>query len=761
MNRFARKIFSSLPISIFIFFIAVPTFCYAGKTQQDTVNTTDLGQKSFHLSISDGLVTLDAQWADLRRILEEISEKTGVAIEIGAEVGGSISASFKEIPLHEALKKITANCAMVFLKEGTQDYDEVEKVVVLASSQNLVTTQTKLKTKVQGFLESPPHDFLKQSPPPVKAASHAIVNEKTGIESEVVSNELIVRFKKGLPREDILALLAKTGTTIKTHIEALNYYVLSLPSHLSVNAALRWYREHGVVDQCEPNYLIPIRTIPNDPDFSRQWSLHNTGQTGGVDDAHIDAVEAWGIEHGKAEVVIAIIDTGVVHTHEDLAANIWHNPGEIPDNGIDDDENGYVDDTIGWDFVDSFGGAADEDFETPDNNPMDRHGHGTHVAGIAGAVTNNGLGIAGVAWNCKIMPVRAVYKTPSGGGVMESADASLAIVYAAENGARVINLSWGDYQKSELIEDAITFATNKGALVCAAAGNENSSGLIYPAASENAAVLAVGATDSHDNKALFSNYGNWVDVSAPGVNIYSTHLIDSYRQMSGTSMAVPHVTGVAALVFSYSPDISPLEVKTRIMHSVDVFTSLNGKNSTSGRVNTYAALMEACNTPHIFSLSPNAAHEEEQLTIFGDSFGIEQGNGLVMFYPDKEAEIISWSNSTIVCRVPEGAQTGNLTVTTSDGKYVSIWAFIGRALADSDGDGLTDVIDVISGDINNGGSVDLADAIQVLQVVSGITPTQPVHKEADVNNDGKIGLAEGLYVLQSLAGLRSSGIPAK
>jgi len=198
--------------------------------------------------------------------------------------------------------------------------------------------------------------------------------------------------------------------------------------------------------------------------------------------------------------MIAIIDTGVDYTHEDLAANIWQNPGEIPGNGVDDDANGYIDDTMGWDFVDSFEGAAGEDFEIPDNDPMDRHGHGTHVAGIAGAVTNNNLGIAGVTWNCTIMPVRAGYKNQSGGGILESDDAAQAIVYAADNGAQVINLSWGDYQTSNLIRDAMTFATIKGALICAAAGNENSSDRIYPAASENDAVLAVGALDDKDKK---------------------------------------------------------------------------------------------------------------------------------------------------------------------------------------------------------------------------------------------------------------------
>ena len=659
-------------ITIYIVLFTISGVCYGDRSQESSNIKELLRKKSFYLSICNGLVSLDAKEANLREILTEISNRTKIVIEIGADVEENISTSFREIPLVEALKKITGNWAMVF--ETGQDVKHLSRVVILAGSQNLANTQIKPKTDNHNFFKPPPANLIKPVAPAAKissqkrsSASLTIVNEKTGLKSSVVPNELIVRFKKGLSKEDVQALIAATGATIKTYIEALNYYVLSLPLHLSITDALRWYRRQDVIDQAEPNYLIPLKTVPNDPDFFMQWALHNTEQTGGTDDADIDAAESWDIEQGQEQVVIAIIDTGVDYTHEDLAANIWQNQGEIPENGIDDDGNGYIDDTIGWDFVDASGGAEGEDFVMPDNDPMDRHGHGTHVAGIAGAVANNDIGIAGVAWNCKLMPVRAGYKTSSGDGVLESDDAAQAIIYAAESGAKVVNLSWGDYQRSNLIEDAMTYATNKGALVCAAAGNENSNSLIYPAVSENTAVLAIGATDSHDLKASFSNYGDWVHVSAPGVSIYSAYLNNSYRQISGTSMSTPHVAGVAALLFSYFPDLSPIEAKTRIMRSVDVLADLSGKNSVSGRINAYSALTANYTFPHIFSVSPNAAHEGDIVTIFGDSFGDEQGDGVVEFYPNKDAEIISWSKSTVVCRVPEGAQTGELAVITSEG----------------------------------------------------------------------------------------------
>ena len=416
------------------------------------------------------------------------------------------------------------------------------------------------------------------------------------------------------------------------------------------------YRKMPGVAYAEPNYLQHLCVIPNDPGYGQQWNLSN-----------IYSESAWDTETGSSDVVVAVIDTGVDYLHEDLDANIWHNPGEIPDNAIDDDGNGYVDDVIGWDFVDASGGAAGEDFVDHDNDPMDRHGHGTHVAGIAGAASNNGIGIAGVAWNCKIMPVRAGFKTPSGDGVLESDDAAQAIVYAAENGAKALNLSWGDYQKSSLIEDAIRFAADQGALICAAAGNENSSSLLYPAALENSSVVAVGATDSQDKMAYFSNYGDWVHMSAPGASIYSTYLSNSYTSMSGTSMATPHVTGLAGLLFSYFPELTPPEIKARIMRSVDILQELNDKNITSGRINAYTSLVAQYSTPHIFSLSPDPVHEGDQVTLFGDRFGPEQGSGSVTFYSGIDAEIITWSECEIICRVPEEAQSGKVTVTTSEG----------------------------------------------------------------------------------------------
>ncbi len=662
-----------LIFSIAIYFTFISP-CYAEKAWGDFGTKEVLKQDACSLSISNGLLSLDAQDADVRKLLEAISTRTGIKIETNSHVKGKISISFHDISLEEALKKIGLNHGIVFKRKRGENTYHISRVEIFPGATQKYRSRNKENPSPQKIFKPPPRDSLKhvsQSKKPDPQQTHTrsltIQDQMTSITSRVVSNELIARFKEELGPDEIQALISDAGATIKTHIKALNYYLISLPPSLSIVEALRFFQRHAAVEHVEPNLLIPVKAVPNDPEFSTQWSLHNTGQTGGADDADIDAVEAWDIEQGTTQVVIAIIDTGVDYTHEDLAANIWQNPGEIPDNGIDDDANGYIDDTMGWDFVDSFGGAVGEDFEIPDNDPMDRHGHGTHVAGIAGAVTNNSLGIAGVTWNCTIMPVRAGYKDQSGGGILESDDAAQAIVYAAENGAQVINLSWGDYQTSNLIRDAMAFATTRGALICAAAGNENSSDRIYPAASENDAVLAVGALDNKDKKSSFSNYGDWVHVSAPGAGIYSTHLNNSYRFMSGTSMAAPHVAGVAALLFSFFPDLSPLEIKSRIMRSVDMLPDLAGKSITSGRINAHTALSGMYETPHIFSLSPDAAHRGDQITLLGDCLGSEQGSGYVSFQPGINASIISWSDTSIQCTVPESAQTGAVTVTTSEG----------------------------------------------------------------------------------------------
>ncbi len=340
------------------------------------------------------------------------------------------------------------------------------------------------------------------------------------------------------------------------------------------------------IEQVEYNYKVSISLTPNDPMYPQLWGLNNIGQTGGTVDADIDAPEAWDVQTGSQDVVVAVIDTGVDYNHPDLAANMWTNPGEIPGNGIDDDGNGFIDDVHGYDFVNN------------DGDPMDDFGHGTHVAGTIAAVGNNGIGVAGVAWRARIMAVKFLDASGSGftGGAIN------AVLYAASMGAKVMSNSWGGGGFSQALNDAIATADMAGALFVAAAGNSNSNNDVtpnYPSNYDVPNVLAVAATDHNDAKASFSSYGaTTVDLGAPGVNILSTVPAagntccsdpSGYKLLSGTSMATPHVSGAAALVFAQFPGITHHQVKDRLMSSAEPVPSMQGITVTGGRLNVAAA----------------------------------------------------------------------------------------------------------------------------------------------------------------------------
>ncbi|MFQ5636742.1 MAG: S8 family serine peptidase [bacterium] len=324
-----------------------------------------------------------------------------------------------------------------------------------------------------------------------------------------------------------------------------------------------------------------LNFTPNDPLYPNQWHYNNTGQTGGTPDADIDAPEAWDIETGDPAVIVSDLDTGQDLDHPDLLPNLWVNLGEIPANGLDDDGNGYIDDINGWDFSDG------------DNVPDDYHDHGSHTGGTVAAKTNNGIGVAGVAGGaspgvqimaCKIFP--------------NATDVVIAeaFTYAADNGSIVSTNSWGNSfpgPPSPVIEAAIDyFLTTSDGIVIFAAGNDNTNDATWGYPASYPPVVAVAATDHNDVKASFSNWGDWVDVSAPGVNVLST-IRGAYGTMSGTSMACPHAAGVAALLFSANPGWTGAQVRAQLEASTDNIDALNpgfeGLLGT-GRINAHKSL---------------------------------------------------------------------------------------------------------------------------------------------------------------------------
>lgn len=439
-----------------------------------------------------------------------------------------------------------------------------------------------------------------QDTTPVRTAPKVPVTTRSAADSEP---EVLVRFKSGLSDSDIKRIASRINDRVEDEIEAVDGLVAidDLDNAGAEDVARQYEAMSDYVAYAEPNYEIrlddPVNRnprsreipsssrlgVPNDPQFGDQWALNNTGQNGGKANAHIDAIKAWAKTQGSAEVVVAVLDTGVDYAHKDLVANMWMRPDDVPE--YTDEELGTIDDSRGFDATSN---ASD---------PMDDNGHGTHVAGIIGAEGDNNEGIAGINWNVQIMPLKFLGR----GGFGSTKDAIEAINYAIDrkkNGVnlRVINASWGSTQRSKALEDAIRAAGDAGILFVAAAGNsstDNDKRGHYPSNYDLPNMVSVAALDRQDLLATFSNFGaKTVHVAAPGREILSTWLNDEYREASGTSMAAPQVAGIAALIVANEPKLSMAKLRDRILKSVDPIDTLFGKVVVGGRLNAAKALGE-------------------------------------------------------------------------------------------------------------------------------------------------------------------------
>jgi subtilisin family serine protease len=345
---------------------------------------------------------------------------------------------------------------------------------------------------------------------------------------------------------------------------------------MPVRAALEALAGMPGIEYAEPDYVVEAVAVPDDPYFADLWGM-----------ATIGAAAAWDTLVGDSGCVVAVIDSGVDYNHPDLAANVWENADEIADNGLDDDGNGFVDDVRGWDFA--YG----------DNDPFDGKGHGTHVAGTIAGAGNNGIGVVGVSWNVRVMPVK--FLDDNGSGLTSAAIE--AIEYAVANGARISNNSWGGGGYSQALYDALVAAREQGHLFVAAAGNGGSDYYgdntditpFYPASYGLDNIIAVAAINSADAKPTFSNYGaSSVDLGAPGVGVLSTYPGERYAYADGTSMAAPHVSGVAALVSALHPEWDQpgdfLKVRDQILLNTRPIASLSGKTVTGGTLDADGAV---------------------------------------------------------------------------------------------------------------------------------------------------------------------------
>lgn len=409
----------------------------------------------------------------------------------------------------------------------------------------------------------------------VTPASEIPAQDESG-RPNYVAGQLIVRFQDGTPVDRELELIAEEGARVLSVIRGDGRaYVLELPADDEVAAAVKRFARLEEIDYAEPELLHYVNAKPSDAYYGsyggQQDELQRWYFSGVGSDRNLNAEAAWDITTGNSSVVIAIIDTGVLLTHPDLAANLWTNSREIAGNGVDDENNGYVDDRNGWDFY-----FADND-PNPDYTATNDNGnvfHGTFVAGCAAAVSGNGVGVAGVSWRSRVMPLKVF---AASGGAPSSAIAS-AIRYAADNGAHIINMSFGSSFTSFTMSDAIAYAWTKGVVLVAAAGNGNSDLPQYPARYPN--VLSVGGTGGGSRygsgagsitaRASFSQFGtNALDVVAPAVDIVSTSVLSmsdqaqgwgtagnpSYFFGNGTSFAAPLVAGEAALLISRAQDL--------------------------------------------------------------------------------------------------------------------------------------------------------------------------------------------------------------
>ena len=405
-------------------------------------------------------------------------------------------------------------------------------------------------------------------------------------ELDYVPGEILVRFRDKEATRGVAALSERTelqvqdnGKQIPVTIESLGLRtemvrglrLARVPADETLRAVAA-LRSRPDVLYAEPNYIWKKMQIPNDPRFGEQTNLRNVANPSSA----INADSAWDITTGSSNVAVGIVDEGIEINHTDLAANIWTNPGETAGNGIDDDANGFIDDIHGWDFLHDDSSVYDGPGTNPDGSPVDAHG--THVAGIIGAVGNNGIGIAGINWQVTLVPLKFI--GPTGGSttnVLRAYDYALKLKQAWESSGgtrganlRVLNNSYGGRANSQVAGDAIRTLSNAGILFIAAAGNDardNDRFPVYPANYKIPNIVSVGSSDSTGLLAAFSNYGRrTVDTSAPGSLILSTIPGNLYARASGTSASAPHVTGTAALVMAAFPNISMKRLRAAVIY---------------------------------------------------------------------------------------------------------------------------------------------------------------------------------------------------
>ncbi|MCP5007798.1 MAG: S8 family serine peptidase [Planctomycetes bacterium] len=407
---------------------------------------------------------------------------------------------------------------------------------------------------------------------------------------QYVPGEVIVKYRESASSEAISSLSERLQLVTIDSFPFIGVQQAKISEAQTVEGMCEELSKMPDVEYAEPNYYQYALITPNDPKYSQQWGL-----------TKIQAETAWDTATDSSNVIVAVIDSGVAYDHPDLKANMWKNPDETP-NGIDDDNNGIIDDIYGVNY----------NRNTTSGDPMDDHDHGTHVAGIISAVGNNNTGVAGTTWKTQIIALKFLHPTPDGRASGSSADAIKAIDYAIKKKADIMNNSWGGGGFSRAIEDAIKRANAQGILFVAAAGNfniDNDSTPHYPSSYNVDNIVAVMATDSADKRSRWGQNGShWgkesVDLAAPGTAILSTVPNGGYQSFNGTSMATPFVSGAAALLKGKNNQWKAAELKARLMATVDKLSSLKDLCVSEGRLN----LAKVIGVPDIFPCKDAPSH---------------------------------------------------------------------------------------------------------------------------------------------------------
>lgn len=580
---------------------------------------------------------------------------------------------------------------------------------------------------------------------------------------DYVPGEVLVKFKTGVYPKQIDGQVVFGYSTLDTaagdvgmrscdNLFGVTYgtlgrvYKLKYNSDIDAATVAARLANNPNVEWAEVNARYHFALVPNDDDYSEQWAL-----------PQIDAPSAWDLTTGNANIVVAVLDSGVDWDHEDLDANIWENAGEgSTENGVDDDNNGYIDDIRGWDFTDFDQETIDEweedneatfpeDGTTRDNDPDDDDGHGTHCAGIIAAEANNskfGTNVVGATWSCTIMPVRVGTGTL---GLLND-DIAAGIKYAADNGAHVISMSFGGFFQSSTISEALNYAADKNVILVAAAGNESTSYPSYPAADEG--VIAVAATDENDLLTYFSNYGTWVDISAPGEDILSTYKDGGNTTMSGTSMACPYVSGVCGLMLSADPSLTKDNLETMLLESAEPIDDINPRYSGligSGRLDAYRAVTAAGGgdltpIPLLDGLTMTGPSEVDEYTVatytvnalLSDGSKVDVTSDASWYIrPNTRAKFVSAAGELTALQVPE----------TTGGTIAAQYSYRGRTERASMAITLTDVESLQP--LVIGGPSEVDDGSATVQYTA--TATVPGGTPTDVTDDAQWSVSPSNY----------------